>query len=319
IAQARRARQQAKDERGFDFDYAQAERDPRFRESRRGLLEEFPEIERETPLEDLEHKQLYANPYAEYLQGLFFLYSGFPGDREVGRTAIRNAAGMRRNTYLLSDVAFAETAAARGSTPPRVFVIFESGMAPKKVEYRLDVPVVLYNLAIHDTKVDYFGIAIPALRKVGFDHPCLLVTADGKTMETEILADMDAIIAREYKNELPLIITRAVIRSVSKMVVQYATAKALEDEDPYVQLLGRAAVAIYSAATNQADTRTWRTLPKNVQLASFPPPSDGQVLLEFPDGRMITSVSVDPNRATLIWVRCPSISAPAIVKQLYLN
>jgi hypothetical protein len=96
-------------------------------------------------------------------------------------------------------------------------------------------------------------------------------------------------------------------------------AKATEKEDPFVQIAARAATAAYAAATNEADLRTWRTLPKQVQLASFPTPADGVVQIRSNGGAPLSNVNVTPGKSTLIWIRCPSTVAPAVVRQIALN
>jgi hypothetical protein len=326
IAQAKHEKDQASKEQANhqeqrDFDYEKASQDPKFQQGQQAVFADFPEVRDETPLDDLSHVRLYVNPYAEYLQGVFFLHSNAPGDREVGRVAIRNAAGMMStNEYLQRDVSHAEQAASTNATAPRTYVIFETGMAPSREEIRIDVPVFLYNIAIHDTRVDYVGIAFPRLAKIGGNIEYLTCSTNGGGQyPTQVLADVDKIVAREFKNEFPLIITRTVISAIVKAAIQYGVAKAVEHEDQWVQFGARFATAAYAAATNEADLRTWRTLPKQVQLASFPTPQDGVVHVNLPNGTALSNVTVQPGKSALIWIRCPSYAAPSIIRQINLN
>jgi len=251
---------------------------------------------------------------------VFLLNSDAAGDREVGLVAFRNAAGMMpKNGVVRQDVADAEKA-ANGSYAPKTYVFFETGMAPKREEVRIDIPVFIFNIAVKDTKVDYIGVAFPKLTKsnVPWDREMSVTTSEG-TCTGELLADVDAIVAREFKNEMPLIVTRAIITAAAKAAAQYAVAETTKKQDDIVQILARTAVAGYSAAMNEADLRTWRTLPKQVQVASCPTPSDGKVTLRFGNSPSPWKVSVKPGKANIIWVRNPASAARPEIRTAALN
>jgi hypothetical protein len=317
IAQAERA---LKDEKQSPDTGERVKKDKRFAQGQTAVLSEFPEVAGETPLENQKHKALYSNPFAEYLQGVFFISSDAAGDREVGRVAFRNAAGMvPKNKVCQQEVVDAEKA-ANGSYAPKTYVFFETGMAPERKEIRIDIPVFIFNIAVHDTKVDYIGIAFPKLSKssVPWDREMSVTTAEG-SCHGETLADVDAIVAREFKNEMPLIITRAIITAAAKAAAQYAVAESTKKQSDLVQVLSRAAVAGYSAAMNEADLRTWRTLPREVQVASCPTPSDGKVTLRFGNSPSPWKVSVQPGKGNIIWVRRPASAARPEIRTAALN
>lgn len=295
-------------------DVSRAEKDPGVKNGTSQLLSDFNDPSDQEALRNLSAEAAYANPYAEYLQGLFYLYSNAPGDREVGRVALRNAAGMmRQNPFAVQDARFGDRAANGGSIPPRTYVIFETGMAPRREPIQIFIPVFLPNGA------NAIAIAFPRLRKVGMDEQYLMITAGPKTYQTRILANMDAIVAREFKNDLPTIITRAVISATVKAAANYAADEAARHSNEFVRIGTQISMLAYQAVTNEADLRTWRTLPKYVELASFPTPSEGVINLSLPQGTPIPSVRVNPAKSTLVWVRCPSIMAPCVVRTFELN
>lgn len=320
IRQDQHEAEKLKNERKVEVDMNRAKQDARFQQGEREIFAEFEDVSNETPLDNLSHKRLYVNPFAEYLQGLFYLYSDAAGDREVGRVALRNAAGMMQNNgYAVADAQFAEQASAAGATPARTFVVFETGMAPSRTEIRIDIPIFIYNIAIHDTSVDYFGIAFPKLNKVGNYLAALDARVGGNTYQTQVMADMDKIVAREFKHDFPAILTRAIIGAVLKAGAGAAVAEATKNEDPLVQVLARGAMVGYQAATNEADLRTWRTLPKQIQIASFPTPADGNIELSVPGGGKLADLKVPPGKSTIIWIRSPSMMAPSVVRYFSLN
>ena len=78
----------------------------------------------------------YVNPYATYLNGLFFLLAGHDrGDLDKALDSLRRVRGMSEgNLFLEQDIALAEAwatgAGSRREAEPTVWVIFENGLAP---------------------------------------------------------------------------------------------------------------------------------------------------------------------------------------------
>jgi hypothetical protein len=221
--------------------------------------------------------------------------------------------------YVTEDANHAEAAASSGKPQPRVYVLFETGMAPVRKEIRIDLPIFLVNIAYRDTKVDYIGVAFPVLKEQRGIHDYLTVqTAEGN-YNTKILADMDRIVAREFKEELPSMITRTVISAIAKAAIQYGVAKATEKQDPLVQILARGAVAVTQAALNEAEVRSWRTLPKQVQLASFPTPSDGRVNLMLPQAGPAGTAQIAPGKSAIVWVKSSGSRSATLVRVIPLD
>ncbi len=142
--------------------------------------------------------------------------------------------------------------------------------------------------------------------------------AGGRKSSTMILADMDGILAQEFDERLPGIITRIVLGTLIKEAAYYAgiaVIAAQKDMDPAVQAAALATVAVggavYRAAMNTADTRTWEILPKEFQLTQFPVPADRQVKLklQMTGGNEIVKELRIPNgcKSAIIFVDAPSV------------
>jgi hypothetical protein len=296
------------------------QRSPNFQKNKATFLADFPEVADDAPIPPQNHKQLWANPFAEYLQGVFYLNSPNPGDREVGRVAMRNTAGMTRNPYVAADARYAEQVAAGSNPGPRVYVLFETGMSPYFQEIRIDLPVLLLNLKYKKNSLSYVGVAFPVLKRVDGARNSLTAATAGKSYKTEILADMERIVAREFKEELPSIITRTIVSTIAKAAINYGINEGLKQtKNEYAQLAGLIGTVIVQAVLNEADTRSWRTLPKNVQLASFPTPANGRVDLALENFAPFQSVDVPPGQSSIIWVRSASERAPTLVRVIPMN
>ena len=109
------------------------------------------------------------------------------------------------------------------------------------------------------------------------------IVAGGQTVSTVPLADMDAILAEEFDQRLPGIITRTIISTLIKEGAYRGgqAAAIAANNDWRTQAITFAAVtvvgSIYRYAMNTADTRSWETLPKEFQIAQLPMPADRKV------------------------------------------
>ena len=110
------------------------------------------------------------------------------------------------------------------------------------------------------------------------------MTADGKNFGTALVSDMDSVIGLDFKNEMPIVITKTIAATVVKGVAAYAANAAAGQQSDWAGLLTQIGTAIYQAAVNIADERTWTTLPKQFQACHFPTPPDRKIELKTPGG-----------------------------------
>ncbi len=88
--------------------------------------------------------------------------------------------------------------------PATVFVIFETGCAPMRGQIRIDIPIII-------SKVSYIGAAFPTLQPQDNYLPNLTVLAEsGKSWNTALVSDMDSVIGLDFKNEMPIVITKTI-------------------------------------------------------------------------------------------------------------
>jgi hypothetical protein len=94
-------------------------------------------------------------------------------------------------------------------------------------------------------------------------------------------------VARDFKNELPVVITKTVASTIVKATAAYFANRAVNNQNDWAGLFMQLATAAYQMAVNIADTRTWTTLPKEFQVCCFPTPPDGKVELLTPAGTKV--------------------------------
>ena len=120
---------------------------------------------------------------------------------------------------------------------------------------------------------------------------CARISVSGKQTETQTMENIDAIARSSLTERMPAITARAVARAVAKGAIQESVDKAGgRNDDAAAKLIGSLLVRVAAVATERADTRSWLTLPANVQLARIPlQPGNYDVMVELlgRDGQVI--------------------------------
>jgi hypothetical protein len=130
---------------------------------------------------------------------------------------------------------------------------------------------------------------------------------------------MDSIIGLDFKNELPVIITKTIASTVTKAVAAYAANNAASQQSDLAGLFMQIGTAIYQAAVNIADERTWTTLPKEFQVCRFSTPPDRKIVLEVPGGIQKIPVTIGDGTINIIYVKSISPGTPLLVTQMKLK
>ena len=140
-------------------------------------------------------------------------------------------------------------------------VILSNGLAPVRGENS----IMTYSNEMSDT----LRIALPTYpNKPGHLYQARLVTS-GATVQLETVEDIDSLARRALEDDIPLITARALARAVVKHKTQ---GEAEERGGPLVGFLATVA----NVASERADTRSWTTLPQEIQVARIFLPSGPQ-------------------------------------------
>lgn len=295
-------------------DIAKAQQDDRFRQQ---FAEHFGEYEDPDTVGQYAPYANYVNPLTEFVQSLYFMAAAYDAsDLERAAKSMQRVAGMAQdNPYVVEDLALAEKAANGSPLPPVTYVVFETGVAPHRDTIRIDLPIFL--LGRHSGGVDYVGAAFPVLKTDdAYRGDIEVVTADGPA-HPQMLCSMDRVIKQDFKNELPLVITKTLISTTVKAAAAYGMNEATKS-DQMVNLFTRIGTTTYQAAMNQADERTWLTLPKQFRYARFPTPADGTATVyDAADGAEHV-VELDPGKVNVVWIKSVSPTTPLLVSSFAL-
>ena len=194
------------------------------------------------------------------------------------------------------------------------YVIFETGSAPYRDQIRIDLPLFLVTSGI-----SYVGMALHELSPVGGHASSLTVTtADGQSHRAALVASMDSVVAQDFKNEWPTILTKTIISTGTKATIDAILQKQIQDQaGAGGALLFKLATAITQAAINIADTRTWRSLPKEFHYARLATPDDLQLTVSA--GGLAQTVALEPVAVQVVYVKSPSAFSPLLTGHFVLK
>ena len=145
------------------------------------------------------------------------------------------------------------------------------------------------------------------------------VNAGSTSASTAAVASMDSVIGLDFKNEMPVVITKTIASTVTKAVAAYAVNEAASQQSSLFGLVAQIGTAVAQAAVNIADERTWTTLPKEFQACHFPTPPDRKIVLETPDGTQKIPVTIEDGTINLIYVKSITANSPLLVTQMRLK
>ena len=250
----------------------------------------------------------FINPFTSYMAGLFFMSTG---DYAKATDILKETYGMIKEneeaaSYVKKDLEYVMKASSmqrNNSKEHYAWIVFSNGEGPKKEELRFDIPLFLVTSRIY-----YTGISLPTFKESPYAYAHLNIQNGMKTIETKQVASMDKIIKTEFKKRFPTVMTRAITRTVAQSLMQYQLRK-------QGGLIGGILGAVYQGFMNRADTRQWRLLPKNFQIARVKLTSPS-VAISTSLNKKLLKFNLNPNKNHIIFVRIPKQNAKVIHNEI---
>jgi hypothetical protein len=251
----------------------------------------------------------FVNPYTVFLDGLFFLFKAQDaGDLERARKSFERVVGMvPKNPYVRDDLKAAENASAPDNI---TYVLIETGRAPLRAEKKIEIPTFLLT-----SEISYIGAAFPKL--VYFDdyESVFTVHSDAGSLPSATLSSMDSVVSQDFKSDWSQVVSRTIRSTVTKAGADVAVQNAASNSFGFTgQLLTKAVSAGVQSKMNQADTRTWTSLPKEFQYIRVETPASGELTIVDSNGSSQT-VRVEPGAVNVVQLRSESKGAPMEISQ----
>lgn len=259
---------------------------------------------------------VYHNAFASYISALVYelageddeayidlkkAYDAYPSSRSIQMDLVR----LSRKMAFRDDADRWARAFGKQDAPLKdsidVFVLFSCGLAPLKEPLSLPIP-------IHH---GFVMASMPVYRFTPSGITGALVSAGGTRGESSTVCDIDAIAARNLMDEFPLLFVKQVARAYIK--AQAVNGLAREHGDTGA-LLG----TLFAVITEQADLRTWSTLPKQTQVSRiFVPGSSTELTVQaLPSGQTAT-VAIPPGARHVIVICRATDAGLSIYAQSY--
>ena len=261
-----------------------------------------------------ELKNGFQNAYTFYLSGVLYEASGqlndayidykkaleiSPDNTYLQRDVLRlgSALGMDNDLELFK-ARFAQSIKPMSSDDGQLVVIYEQQLIDAKDEQSLRLPIWTSR-----GDMRFYSFAIPSYSARTYHQPPLVLSISdeqNQTFQSQTLVQLQALVAKNLKDSMLSMIGRQVLRVVAKEQVRRKLSREGGD-------VGNILAGIYNMASERADTRSWLTLPGDVQLTRTVLPQ-GQHQLElasnqggaFIDDQL--SVEVVSGRITLLMI-----------------
>ncbi len=162
-------------------------------------------------------------------------------------------------------------------------VIYACGWAPEKYQIKIPIPIP------YDRRLYLVPIAFPKYRLLDSPiHHLTVLDNQAPLGSTAILFDTDATAVRNLRDKL----LRLAIKQALRAAIKTAEQKYAHDRSGLAASL---TVGIFNYLVEQADLRSWLSLPKNIQVAHFYLPcGEHDFALQFisPQGRIFSQNNV---------------------------
>ncbi|HDQ25848.1 MAG TPA: hypothetical protein ENN43_03765 [bacterium] len=163
--------------------------------------------------------------------------------------AVRDTQRMARYRKEWGEVAY-EKWADTGKKGEAVIIVYD-GMAPYKSQYFFNAPIKDKD----GKQVDLVRVAFPKFVPRGHRVETVTASSRGVDFSGFLAQDLNLIAVKNLENKILLISAKAIARAIAKHQAKRAISGDGKNEG--LGLL----MSVYNIASEQADTRCWRTLP----------------------------------------------------------
>ena len=243
-------------------------------------------------------KNSFQNAYSFYLSGVVYELQGeendayiaykkaleiYPENSYVQRDVMRLARKLRMDDDLTAlakrfPSLYNATAVAERNEGGELILLYEENFVPSREEIKIPffVPGGLVTLAF------------PYYRGPWRDYrPLEVFAGNAASGQTELLCDIRGLAVKSLQEKMPILLTRQLVRAVSKVLAQRAAKEKL---GPF----GELGMLAYSVISENADLRSWLTLPESVQILRINLPVGEQRLrLQSLQSEFGTEIAID--------------------------
>jgi uncharacterized protein len=171
----------------------------------------------------------------------------------------------------------------------QVVLFVEQDIVNNKQDATLHLPIGRSNSALK-----FFSFSLPVYREALPARNKLTLNNGGKSYQAHEIVRIQSLAAKDLKEQLPSLLTRQVVRVVAKEQLRQKLSREAGD-------VGSILASIYNLASEQADTRSWSTLPDEIDILRMPALAGKQNLqIQINGQKQNIEVEVKENKITLV-------------------
>jgi uncharacterized protein len=241
-------------------------------------------------------KNGFQNAYTFYLSGILYEAAAQPNDAYIDYK--RALEIYPDNHYLQQDVLrlasqlnmvdeldqfsklYGTYAEDSRSNNGEVVIIIEQGVINAKQEIGLNLPIFSGR-----NQPRFFSFALPVYQGTLKQYAPLTVNVAEQQYSSEQITRLQSLASKQLQDQVPALVTRQALRLIAKEQLRSTMSKEGGD-------IGNILATIYNMASEHADTRSWLTLPDEVQILRLPLP-EGKQQLKLHYGGKIDNIEVD--------------------------
>jgi hypothetical protein len=220
--------------------------------------------------------------------------------RLLAAQGMKDEYGKLRSEFGLPDFEPAE----HGSEYGELIVVLNSGLAP----IRTETSIMTFSSEVQG----HVRVAFPVYATQPRPAKRARLDVGGRRVELETVENIDRLAREALDEDMPAVMARA----ISRAVVKYQSQKQANEQHALAGFL----LTVTNLATERADTRSWTTLPKEIQMARVMLPAgehDVRIEIVNPAGAVIdvidAGVTISPMQHSFLtrhWIAPVPVAKP---------
>jgi hypothetical protein len=196
----------------------------------------------------------YNSALARYVSMLLYLQAQKRDDVRIDYLKFIEAYQKQKNLYPFEPPLplLEQQMQAPENNRIRLNIFAYSGQAPYKYEVRETFPL---------PPSTTLSLAFPAMRKKPSKVHSIVVKTENESCRLWLMEDMGLIAADTFKQKIPLIYLKAVLRAAGKSTAVAAASEAARRENENIGMVTWLAGTLFNVASERADLRTSRLFP----------------------------------------------------------
>lgn len=197
-------------------------------------------------------KNSYQSAFSHYLAG--YIYEAL-NEPSLAAPGYRKAIELRPDIKMLEEGlnGLGKRSRTLKTNQSDVLFVLETGSTPARKSVSIPVPVTVKGTFV------LTPISFPVIQSAPAVYVPGTIEIGGQPVQISSITNLDAMSRRALRDDMPGIIVRSVVRAAVKGAMQ----KEVNDR---AGPLGGLLVSIASVVTEQADERTWRSLPAQIAI-----------------------------------------------------